>query len=197
MAVRPHRAHERGSPRAGNATTETTDPSQERKQGSANGMMRVLSTLMIAGLIAPAIAHGQLADKKVLTLAAAREMVAAAEAEATRNGWNLVIVIVDDGGNLLYLQRMDGAQLASLAIAQAKARTAVLYRRPTKEFADRMTGGSNTPLAMPEVMPLEGGLPIVVNGQVIGAIAASGATGAQDAQAVQKGIDALVGKLGN
>jgi glc operon protein GlcG len=161
-------------------------------------MMRLFSTLTIAGFLAftPALAHGQLADKKVLTLAAAKEMAAAAEAEATRNGWNLVIVIVDDGGNLLYLQRMDGVQLASLAIAQAKARTAVLYRRPTKEFADRMATG-NTPLAMPEVMPLEGGLPIVVNGQVIGAIAASGATGAQDAQAAQKGIDALLAKLGN
>jgi glc operon protein GlcG len=71
----------------------------------------------------------------------------------------------------------------------------VLYRRSTKEFADRMATG-NTPLAMPEVMPLEGGLPIVVNGQMIGAIAASGATGAQDAQASQKGIDALLARLG-
>lgn len=156
--------------------------------------------LILAGLLAlaiPSAVRAQLADKKVLTLAAAKTMAAAAEAEATRNGWNLVIVIVDDGGNLLYLQRMDGTQLGSLAIAQAKARTALLYRRPTKDFADRMTAGSNATLAMPEVMPLEGGLPIVVNGQVIGAIAASGATGAQDAQAVQKGIDALLAKLGS
>lgn len=156
--------------------------------------------LILAGLLAlaiPSAVRAQLADKKVLTLAAAKTMAAAAEAEAARNGWNLVIVIVDDGGNLLYLQRMDGTQLGSLAIAQAKARTALLYRRPTKDFADRMTAGSNATLAMPEVMPLEGGLPIVVNGQVIGAIAASGATGAQDAQAVQKGIDALLAKLGS
>lgn len=155
--------------------------------------------VILAGLLAlsvPSAAGAQLADQKVLTLAAARTMAAAAEAEAVRNGWNLVIVVVDDGGNLLYLQRMDGAQLGSLAIAQAKARTAVLYRRPTKEFADRMTTGSNATLALPEVMPLEGGLPIVVNGQVVGAIAASGATGAQDAQAAQKGIDALLAKLG-
>ena len=159
-------------------------------------MMRLFSVVILAGLLtfAPAVAHGQLADKKVLTLAAAKEMAAAAESEATRNGWNLVIVIIDDGGNLLYLQRMDGVQLASIQIAQAKARTALLYRRPSKDFADRMATG-NTALAMPEVMPLEGGLPIVVNGQVIGAIAASGATGAQDAQAAQKGIDALLGRL--
>lgn len=155
-------------------------------------MKRLLLTALLALALTPA-AHGQLADKKVLTLAAAREMAAAAEAEATRNGWNLVIVILDDGGNLLYLQRMDGVQLGSLQIAQAKARTALLYRRPTREFADRMATGT-TALAMPEVMPLEGGLPIVVNGQVVGSIAASGATGAQDAQAVQKGIDALLAR---
>jgi glc operon protein GlcG len=154
----------------------------------------LLTALLILAL--PLTARAQLTDKKVLTLAAAKTMAAAAEAEATRNGWNLAIVILDDGGNLLYLQRMDGVQLASLQVAQAKARTALLYRRPTKDFADRMATG-NTSLAMPEVMPLEGGLPIVVNGQVLGSIAASGATGAQDAQAVQKGIDALTGSLAN
>ena len=155
-------------------------------------MKRLLLLLLVLSL--PRAVAAQLAEKKVLTLAAAKEMAAAAEAEATRNGWNLVIVILDDGGNLLYLQRMDGVQLASLQVAQAKARTALIYRRPTKEFADRMATG-NTPLAMPEVMPLEGGLPIVVDGQVIGSIAASGATGAQDAQASQKGIDALLARL--
>lgn len=160
--------------------------------------MKMKLFLLIAAVVLafPPAVRAQLADKKVLTLAAAKEMAAAAEAEATRNGWKLVIVILDDGGHLLYLQRMDGVQLASLQVAQAKARTALLYRRPTKEFVDRMATG-NTPLAMPEVMPLEGGLPIVVDGQVIGAIAASGATGAQDAQAVQKGIDALLARLGN
>ena len=158
--------------------------------------MRFLSTLAVAGLVGftPALAQAQLATKPVLSLADAKVMAAAAEAEATANGWKLVIVILDDGGNLLYLQRMDGVQLASIQVAQAKARTAVLYRRPSKEFADRMAAG-NTPLAMPEVMPLEGGLPIVVNGQVIGSIAASGATAAQDAQASQKGIDALLAHL--
>lgn len=157
-----------------------------------------MKSLIVAGLLSLAlvpVAQGQLADRKTLTLAAAKEMAAAAEAEATANGWKLAIVVLDDGGHLLYFQRMDGVQLASIQVAQAKARTALLYRRPTKEFADRMAAG-NTPLAMPEVMPLEGGLPIVVNGQVIGSIAASGATGAQDAQAAQKGIDALMARLG-
>lgn len=164
----------------------------ELSQGT---VMKRLLLISLLALAFPQAVRAQLAEKKVLTLAAAKEMAAAAEAEATRNGWNLAIVILDDGGNLLYFQRMDGVQLASIQVAQAKARTALIYRRPTREFADRMTSG-NTPLAMPEVMPLEGGLPIVVNGQVIGSIAASGATGAQDAQAVQKGIDALMATLG-
>jgi glc operon protein GlcG len=160
--------------------------------------MRALVPLLVSAtllLVNTQIAHSQLVDRKELSLSAAKEMAAAAEAEATRNGWNLVIVIVDHGGNLLYLQRMDGVQLASLAVAQAKARTAALYRRPTKDFADRIASGNNAALAMPDVIPLEGGLPIVVNGQVIGAIGASGATGAQDAQAAQAGIDALMAKL--
>ena len=161
--------------------------------------MRTLPVLLAAVFLALTTstgAYAQLADKKVLTLAAVKEIANAAEAEAKRNGWNLVIVVVDDGGNLLYLERMDGVQLGSIAIATQKARTAAFYRRPTKEFADRMAGGSNTAIAMPDVMPLEGGLPIVVDGQTIGAVGASGATGAQDAQAAQAGVAALMAKLG-
>lgn len=157
--------------------------------------MKTLSISLVSLLLlaaAPSLAEAQLGTKKVLTLAAAREMAAAAEAEATRNGWNLVIVIVDEAGNLLFLERMDGVQLASIAIATQKARTAALYRRPSKDFADRMTAGNNATLALPDVIPLEGGLPIVVDGQVIGAIGASGATSAQDAQAAQAGIDVLL-----
>lgn len=161
--------------------------------------VRLLTSAILVAILAgstPIGAQAQLADKKALTLSAAKEMAAAAEAEATKNGWNLVIVIVDDAGNLLYLERMDGVQLASIEVATRKARTAALYRRPSKDFADRMTSGNNTTLALPEVIPLEGGLPIVVDGQVIGAIAASGAQAVQDAQAAQAGIDALMRKLG-
>jgi glc operon protein GlcG len=161
--------------------------------------VKYLRTTFLATLLtfaAAGAAHAQLADKKALTLAAAREMAPAAEAQATKTGWNLVIVIVDDAGNLLYLERMDGVQLASIEVATRKARTAALYRRPSKDFADRMASGNITTLALPEVIPLEGGLPIVVDGQVIGAIAASGAQAVQDAQAAQAGIDALLRKLG-
>ncbi len=157
-------------------------------------MKRILQSLLIGFfLLSPcwSSAEAQLGSRRTLTLDAAKTMVAAAEEEARANGWKLVIVVVDESGNLLLLHRMDGVQLGSLQIAQAKARTAALYRRPTKDFADRVAGGNLTTLALPEVMPLEGGLPIVVDGEVIGAMAASGATGAQDAQAVQKGIAAL------
>lgn len=160
--------------------------------------MRIRSLILLTALAlaARSTVEAQLADKKVITLAAAKTMAAAAEAEAVRNGWNLVIVIVDDAGNLLLLERMDGVQLGSIAIATQKARTAALYRRPSREFSERVTAGNNATLALPDVIPLEGGLPIVVNGQVIGAIGASGATSAQDAQAAQAGIDALLASLG-
>ena len=156
--------------------------------------MRIMMTAVLALVLSGAAARAlpaQLATKKTLTLEAAKTMVAAAEAEARRNNWNLVIAVVDDGGHLLLLERMDGVQLASIQIAISKARTAALYRRATKDFADRMTAGNNNPLALPDMMPLEGGLPIILDGQVIGAIAASGAASAQDAQAAQKGIEAL------
>jgi uncharacterized protein GlcG (DUF336 family) len=155
-------------------------------------LFRAAALAALLGLYLPSLGQAQLADKKVLTLAAAKQMVAAAEAEATRNGWSLVFVVVDESANLILLERMDGVQLASLQVAQAKARTAALYRRPSKDFADRLASGSTTALVMPDVMPLDGGLPIIVDGQVIGAMAASGATGAQDAQAVQAGIATLI-----
>jgi glc operon protein GlcG len=107
-----------------------------------------------------------------------------------------VAAVVDAGGALLFLWRPDAAQVASVEVATDKARTAAIYRRPSKDFADRMASGNTTTLALPEVIPLEGGLPIVVDGQVIGAIAASGAQAVQDAQAAQAGIDALLRKLG-
>ena len=83
----------------------------------------------------------QLASKQVLTLSVAKKIAAAAEAEARTNSWNVVTVIVDDGGDLLYLQRMDGTQLASIEIAVAKALSAVKYKRPTKVFEDALVGG--------------------------------------------------------
>ena len=134
-------------------------------------------------------------DRPVLTHEGAKIVAAAAEAEAVRNGWEVVIVVTDPAGELLHLQRMDGAQLGSMQIAQAKARTSARYRRPSKSFADGLANGSMTALVLPDVIPLEGGLPIVVGDRVIGAVGVSGVRSSEDAQIAQAGIDALLAKL--
>lgn len=129
----------------------------------------------------------------MLTLDAVKRIAAAADAEAARNNWKVVIVIVDASGQLMYLQRHDDVQLGSLQIAQAKARTAALYRRPTKVWADRLAGENGSiVLTFPDVIPLEGGLPIIVQGYTIGAVGVSGVISQQDAQIAQAGISALI-----
>ena len=133
-----------------------------------------------------------LGTKKVLTLAAAKAAMAGAEAEATRNGWRVSIAIVDEGGHPLLIQRLDGASPGSAAIATGKARTAAVFRRATKAMEDSVNGGRFAFVAAPDVVPLEGGLPIVVDGDVVGGIGASGVTSAQDAMIGQAGIDALL-----
>jgi uncharacterized protein GlcG (DUF336 family) len=137
-------------------------------------------------------AQAQLADKKVLTLDGAKKVAAAAEAEAKKNNWNVVIAIVDDGGHLIYLQRLDGTQTGSIEVAMGKARTAMAFKRPTKVLEEVVNkNGRNTLLTLPGVTLLEGGIPITVGGQIVGAIGVSGVTSAQDAQVGQAGIDAL------
>ena len=126
-----------------------------------------------------------------LTLDDCRKMSAAAEAEARRNKWNVVIAILDDGGHLLHLIRMDGATPANAAIAVEKARTAATTRRSSKMWEERVAGGRLSMLKMP-VLPVQGGLPIMVEGSCVGAIAASGVQSHEDEQIVQAGIDALL-----
>lgn len=128
-----------------------------------------------------------------VTLEQAKKAAAAAEAEALTNGWPVVIAIVDCGGNLVLLHRLDDTQIGSIEIAQAKARTANNFRRPSKEFEDLVAGGGVglRTLAMPGAAPLEGGLPIIVDGKIVGAIGVSGARSFQDAQVAQAGIEAL------
>jgi uncharacterized protein GlcG (DUF336 family) len=133
-----------------------------------------------------------LPSKKTLTLAAAKTIAAAAEAEAERNGWRVVIAIVDDGGHPIVLQRLDGTQAGSVAIAIGKAKTAILFKRPTKGLEDSINGGRFTFLNAPDVVPLEGGLPIIVDGDLVGAIGVSGVKSSQDVEIGQAGIDALL-----
>jgi uncharacterized protein GlcG (DUF336 family) len=137
-----------------------------------------------------------LADKKSLTLDVAKQIAAAAEKAAATNKWTMVITILDDGGNLLLLQRMDETQIGSIEVAIQKARSAISFKRPTKVFEDAVAGGRTAILKLPNAMPVEGGIPITVDGKMIGAIGVSGGTSAQDGQAAQAGLDALPKILG-
>lgn len=123
-----------------------------------------------------------LATKKTLTLEAAKQIAAAAQAEAAKNKWTMVICVVDDGGHLIYLERMDGTQIGSVQVAQAKAATAVRFKRSTKVLEEAVAGGRNVVMKLPGATPIEGGLPIIVDSAVIGAIGVSGGTSPQDGQ---------------
>ena len=133
----------------------------------------------------------QLATKKVLTLEITKQIAVAAESHATKNNWNVVIAIVDDGGHLLYLQRMDGAQTGSVEVAIKKAQTATSFKRPSKVFGAGVEGGRTALVALPGALPFEGGVPIAADGQVLGAIGVSGVTAAQDGMIAQAGVDEL------
>jgi uncharacterized protein GlcG (DUF336 family) len=123
----------------------------------------------------------------------AKKVMAGAEVEASKNKWNMVIAILDTGGHLVMLHRLDGTQLGSIEAAKDKAYSAVLYRRPTKVFQDLVgQGGPNLRLLrLAGASPLEGGIPLVVDGKIIGAVGVSGATSEQDAQVAKAGADAL------
>ena len=128
--------------------------------------------------------------KPSLTLDDCRTMALAAETEARRNDWNVAIAILDDGGHLLHFHRMDGATPANAEIALEKGRTAACTRRSTKVWEDRIAGGRLSMLRMP-VLPVQGGLPIVVAGDCVGGIGVSGVQSHEDEQIGQAGIDAL------
>jgi uncharacterized protein GlcG (DUF336 family) len=131
--------------------------------------------------------------KPMLTLDDARKIAAAAEAEAVQNNWNVVISIVDDGGHLLWLQRLDGAAPISSYIAPAKAKTAALGRRESKVYEDLINNGRTAFLTAPNLDGmLEGGVPIVVDGHTIGAVGVSGVKSADDVRIARAGIDALI-----
>jgi uncharacterized protein GlcG (DUF336 family) len=137
-----------------------------------------------------------LATKKALTLEVAKQIAAAAESEAVKNNWNVVIAIVDDGANLVYLQRLDGTQAGSIDIALGKAKTAANFKRPTKVLEDAVAGGRTALLAVNGVTPLQGGVPITHEGAIIGAVGVSGVTSQQDEQIATAGINALPKILG-
>ena len=128
---------------------------------------------------------------KYITLEGAKKMMAAAEAEARKNNWNVAIAIVDGAGQLLMFEKLDETQFGSINVAIGKARTAAGFKRPTKALEEIITGGRTVFLALPDLTPLQGGLPVVVDGQVVGAVGVSGVLSTQDEQVAQAALDAL------
>lgn len=153
--------------------------------------MRLIQSLTLLALSAT-FAFGQgLATKKAMTLDVAKQMAAAAEAEAKKNNWTVVIAILDDGANLVYLQRMDETQVGSVNVAIAKAESAVKFKRPTKAFEDAV-GARPAILRLPGAIPIEGGLPLMLDGKILGAIGISGVQSNQDGQIAKAGHDAFL-----
>ena len=132
-----------------------------------------------------------MANKPILTLDDAKRVAAAAEAEARANEWKVVIAVVDDGGHLLYLQRGHDTQFGSVETAIAKAYAAVAFQRPTKASEDAVLSGRLIHLALPSVIPAEGGVPLVSDGIIVGGLGISGVRSFQDGQIAQAGADAL------
>ena len=153
------------------------------------------STVVAVGFVSclAQVASAQLRDARVLTLEGAKNIVAAAEAEAARNNWGMACAIVDAAGGLVLFHKGDGARPSNVDFAIAKARTAARFQRPTKALDSAVASGRVQFLAA-DALPIEGGVPIVVNGQVIGAVGVSGGTAPQDAQVAMVGIAALVVK---
>ncbi len=131
--------------------------------------------------------------KQTLTLADTHKILAAAEAEAINNKWAVCIAVADDGGHLLGFLRLDGCAASSVAIAQAKAHSAAMRRRPTKSDEDMVNNGRFSALSMPGITFLEGGVPIIVDGDTIGAVGVSGVKSSDDALIAEAGIKAILG----
>jgi uncharacterized protein GlcG (DUF336 family) len=157
--------------------------------------MRTLRLLLPLILLAVPASGAGLPTKKVITLQVAKRVAEVAEAEAVRRKATVVIVLVDDGGHLLVLHRLDDTQVASVEVGIGKARTAAIFRRPSRVFEEQIKDGRVAALALPGATPLQGGIPLVHEGKVIGAIGVSGNTPQEDediAKAGAAGLDAAI-----
>jgi glc operon protein GlcG len=148
-----------------------------------------MTSLFLAGFAT--VLSAQLADRKIITLEGAKRILASAEAEARKNNWNVAIAVVDESGNLIAFQKLDDTQVGSIDIAIGKARTAARMKRPTKALEDAVAGGRTVMLAVEGIVPLEGGVPVTVDGRIVGAVGVSGVTSQQDAQVASAGVAAL------
>jgi uncharacterized protein GlcG (DUF336 family) len=163
---------------------------------------RILPTALAIAMLLTATAPGssqtvapppQIPYGPPITLEQAKKAMAGAEAEAKKNNWGQVIAVLDSGGHVVILQRLDGAQLGSIEAAKDKAYSAVLFRRPTKIFQTQLSQGGNNLrlLKLTGSNPVEGGIPVVVDGKIVGAIGVSGALVEQDSQTAKAGADAV------
>ena len=158
-------------------------------------MTRLARRFLATAVLVCATATGssaQVADKKVLTLDGAKKVAGAAAAEARQHNEGAAIAIVDDGGNLMYLERLDGTFAAGARISTGKARTAALFKKPTSAFEDIIKNGRTAMVALEDFTPLQGGVPIEVDGKVVGAIGVSGAANQQRDEEVAKAGAAAV-----
>ena len=155
-------------------------------------LLAAATAAVALAITTPRVSAAQLADTKMLTADAVKSLLASAEATAKQNKWTVSIAITDAAGDLLGFFKLDNASTGSVQIAQGKARTAARFGRPTKVYADRILTDTLTFLSVDGLVALQGGLPIIVGGKVIGAVGVSGATSAQDDQVAATAIAAVI-----
>lgn len=158
--------------------------------------MKHLLALAVLSVIATSSFAADLGNRLALTLEVAKQISSAAEAEATKNNWAVAIAIVDEGGHLVHLAKLDNTQYGSIDVAIQKAQTSAAFKRPTKVFEDAIAGGRNAIIGLKGALPLEGGVPIIHDGKIIGAIGVSGVKSTEDGQVAKAGADALARILG-
>jgi glc operon protein GlcG len=173
-------------------------PAMRQVRGEKNMSRKAVTRFAVAallalGALASAVAQMPNPYGLPISLESARKVAAPALAEATKNNWSVAVAVVDPGGNLVYYEKMDNTQLGSANVAVDKARSAALFKRPTKAFQDALAAGGDSVrlLRLQGVVPVEGGIPLVIDGKIVGAIGVSGATNAQDAQCAKAGSDSL------
>ncbi len=153
-------------------------------------LRNLLLLAILLGLPSIAIAQG-VAYGTAINLETAKKVAASAAQEARKNNFTMAIAIVDTSGHLVYFEKLDDTQVASVEVAQAKARSANNFKRPTKALEDAVNSGRNSMLGLPGAVPVEGGIPIIADGRIIGAIGVSGGTSQQDGLIAAAGIKAL------
>ncbi len=156
-------------------------------------MRRLLLATLVTLAAAPALAQLPNPYGASIDIADAKKIAAMSVAEANRNNWKMAVAIVDISGDLVYFEKIDGTQAASIQIAQDKARSAARFKRPTRALQDALAAGGAglRMLALEGAVPVEGGLPIVMGGKIVGAIGASGGTSEQDGQTAKAGADSV------